>query len=1033
MHGRKSLANIICDFYYWINHIGFYLRTYLVILLLAAAGFLNAQSLSIKKYTSDDGLPQNSVYSIIQDSSGYIWFATEDGIARYNGINFEAFTVADGLVYTSVRVIHEDSRGNIWFGTERGLSKFDGTSFTNYLKTQWFTDDYIQSIAEDSSGTLWFATRAGGIARFEGDSIRTVNKELGLPDSIETFCHVNSDNSLWVATVGSGVYRYSGDSLSRYTREDGLISDSLTSINEDNSGNMWFGSLYGACVFEDNVFRNVYLDENKSSVSRINFILEDKEQNIWVGTDGKGLYFYDGDAITHYSEQTGLPSNMIYSCLEDLRGDLWFGTRNGGIFQVPVEKFTIYNERTGLAHNIVYSIYKDKSGKLWFGHEGDGITVFDEKNDKFTYYNTSNGLPSNSVPKIIGDEKGNIWISTFGRGVTKYDGKRFINYTSKDGLASDYVISMLEDSEGNIWFGCEGGISMYDPAYNKISTREDISSYTGSRFIYDIFEDYEGFLWFASATNGLLKFNKHKFIKAYTVEDGMPSDAVFSVTQDKLGNYWIGTESGGISKYDGEKFTNFSRKDGLPSNTCYFIVEHSNYLYIGSTQGITRFDFMAYDEKGQDAFKTYTRKDGLAATEMNSGSVFKDKNYNIFFGTQGGVTKFNPRNKSRDVASPIQLRNIRIIDNETVTDTLPESTLHLDYTQNNISFEFLGIDFVAPEKVLYKYKLEGVDAGWTESNEHSITYRSLPPNEYHFKVVCRNSDGIWSNRVLESSFVIHSPFWGTWWFYLFVFMGVSGLGYLFYRSKTRQVKRRNSELAQMVRTRTRELEEEKNKSDALLLNILPTSCVEELKENGVVKPREFKNVSILFTDFKEFSYTASVLPADSLVNELNEIFKEFDEIVSKYGLEKMKTIGDSYMAAGGLPKENKDHALITVHAALEMQNLINKRNETSPVKWEMRIGIHSGSVIAGVVGTKKFVYDIWGDTVNLASRMESSGDPGKVNISAYTYMLVKDNFNCEYRGKLDAKGKGKVDMYFVTGRKSGNKLSVNYMVDNLKK
>ena len=367
--------------------------------------------------------------------------------------------------------------------------------------------------------------------------------------------------------------------------------------------------------------------------------------------------------------------------------------------------------------------------------------------------------------------------------------------------------------------------------------------------------------------------------------------------------------------------------------------------------------------------------------------------------------------------SPIYIKNVRIIDQETVTDTIPKMVLDLDYTQNNVSFDFIGLEFIAPEKVLYKYKLEGIDANWTETNEHLITYRSLPANIYNFKVVCRNSDGIWSEQEASVPLIITPPFWETWWFYtLSTILGLSGV-YMFYTYKTRQVKRRNLELAQMVKRRTKELEDEKDKSDALLMNILPSSCVEELKEKGYVQPREFKNVSILFTDFKGFTYTASVLPADSLVNELNEIFKGFDDIVSKYGLEKMKTIGDSYMAAGGLPQETRDHALITVYAALEMQDFIRKRGESAPIKWEMRVGVHSGSVIAGVVGTKKFVYDIWGDTVNLASRMESSGEPGKVNISAYTFMLIRDHFECEYRGKMDAKGKGKVDMYFVGGFK----------------
>ncbi len=219
----------------------------------------------------------------------------------------------------------------------------------------------------------------------------------------------------------------------------------------------------------------------------------------------------------------------------------------------------------------------------------------------------------------------------------------------------------------------------------------------------------------------------------------------------------------------------------------------------------------------------------------------------------------------------------------------------------------------------------------------------------------------------------------------------------------------------MVRERTKELEIEKNKADSLLHNILPSSLVNELKLNSKVKPRRFNSISILFTDFKAFTYTTSVLPPEELVNELNDIFKSFDSIIDKYGLEKLKTIGDSYMAACGIPNEVEDHAIKIVYAAIDFQRMIKERNKTAAIKWEMRLGIHSGSVVAGVVGTKKFTYDIWGDTVNIASRMESSGEPGEINISGYTYMLVRDYFDCEYRGKVATKGKGGIDMYFVKG------------------
>jgi adenylate cyclase len=221
-----------------------------------------------------------------------------------------------------------------------------------------------------------------------------------------------------------------------------------------------------------------------------------------------------------------------------------------------------------------------------------------------------------------------------------------------------------------------------------------------------------------------------------------------------------------------------------------------------------------------------------------------------------------------------------------------------------------------------------------------------------------------------------------------------------------------------LRKKTRELEEEKIVTDNLLHNILPSEIVAEWKMYGFISPRHYNHISIMFTDFQGFADISSQLSPDVLVKELNDIFQNFDTIIDSFNLEKLKTIGDSYMIGAGLPKESDDHAVKITQAAVEMQNFIIERNKYSGIQWQMRSGINSGQVIAGIVGTNKFTYDVWGDTVNIASRIESNSMPGRINISGSTYELIKDYFECEYRGKLNAKGKGEIDMYFVNNCKT---------------
>lgn len=223
-------------------------------------------------------------------------------------------------------------------------------------------------------------------------------------------------------------------------------------------------------------------------------------------------------------------------------------------------------------------------------------------------------------------------------------------------------------------------------------------------------------------------------------------------------------------------------------------------------------------------------------------------------------------------------------------------------------------------------------------------------------------------------------------------------------------------LNEFVRTRSKaevEISESKKRSEELLLNILPAETALELQLKGSAEAKYYDEVTVLFADIKNFSAIASETSPQTLVNELHGYFKSFDEIISKYSIEKIKTIGDAYLCASGIPIQNTEHALQVVSAAKEMLSAVQKRNEAGGIHFEFRIGIHSGPIVAGVVGIKKFAYDIWGDTVNLAARMQQNGEPGKVNISEATYGLVKDKFNCEYRGEIEAKNKGKLKMYFV--------------------
>ncbi|MAT58466.1 MAG: hypothetical protein CMF23_10890 [Ignavibacteriae bacterium] len=971
--------------------------------LLGFSAVITAQSLSFKYFSSDDGLAQNSVYSMIQDSKGYIWIGTEGGLSKFDGLKFTNYTKLNGLPDNHIRVVFEDHQKNIWIGTNKGVAKYSNNKFEPKF-TEILGSSIVYSFNSTIDSNIFAATSNGVFI------IDTKNKACtGIVDTNNNAQYRDIVNYLGTTYFASdrGIFeRNSNGSLDQIQLN--TISDTIYTLFTDSNNNLWIGTEKGVDVV--NYSNDEYEIIKTYPFGKIFEITEDINNNIWISTFENGVFKVIKKEIKQYNSSNGLSSNDITSILIDARGDLWFGTLYGGICKLAVEQFEVFSSQNGLTNDIVFSISQDKYNNMWFGHVGDGISIYNT--GMFKNITTKEGLVDNNVASIYKSKNDNLWIGSQG-GVTKYDYSNYTTFTTQNGLVDSWVLSIHEDYKGNMWFGTRAGVSKYDG--QKIISFSSAEGFPKD-WVWDIFEDNQNRLWFATDDSGLVLLEGNNF-RRLTKENGLPLNDVFSITQDRYDNYWIATDGGGLVKYDGKSFQTITIEDGLPSNTCYFLFEEGPYLYIGTTKGIARFEYSAFDEKGKSAFKVYSKKDGLISSEMNTGSYFRDKERNLWFGTEKGVVKFSPYLKPNLIPSPIYIHNIRIIDGKSEIDTTVNSELNLEYDQNSIRFDYIGISFASPENMIYSYILDGSDQKWTETIEHSITYRSLSPGSYTFKVRCRNSDGIWSESA-DLIIIISPPFWQTWWFLSVVSILILSSIYSFYLLKTNQVKRRNIELANMVRLRTRELETEKNKSDELLLNILPVSLVRELKEKGSVQPREFKNVTILFTDFKEFTYTASVLPAEELVKELNEIFLGFDNIIEQNGLEKLKTIGDSYMAAGGLPQEAEDHAIKVVNAAIEMQELIKERNKNSAIKWDMRAGIHSGNVIAGVVGTKKFTYDIWGDTVNIASRMESSGEANQINISAYTYMLVKDYYDCEYRGKVDAKGKGKIDMYFIKERKN---------------
>jgi class 3 adenylate cyclase len=343
--------------------------------------------------------------------------------------------------------------------------------------------------------------------------------------------------------------------------------------------------------------------------------------------------------------------------------------------------------------------------------------------------------------------------------------------------------------------------------------------------------------------------------------------------------------------------------------------------------------------------------------------------------------------------------------------------LVLPHRHNSITFEFAAIEPARPYTVNYQYILEGYDKVWSPvTHKTNAVFGNIHEGTYTFKIKAESPDGIWSEPVTYT-FKVLPPWYRHWLAYLSYALILVFIVWLLVKFRVRSLKAQKKVLEEKVELRTHELSEEKDRSESLLLNILPADVAEELKQKGESHARQFDHVSVLFTDFVNFTRISEKLTPKELIAEIHYCFTNFDKIIERNGMEKIKTIGDAYLAVCGLPNPDEQHAKKTVSAAKEILQFMNSRRTAIGLQEglkDIRIGIHSGSLVAGIVGVKKFAYDIWGDAVNTAARMEQSGETGKINVSGATYELIKNDFLCQYRGKIKAKNKGEIDMYFIT-------------------
>jgi signal transduction histidine kinase/ligand-binding sensor domain-containing protein len=742
--------------------------------LVCAAAFLSFLAVQISgqyhfdHWSTDNGLPQNSVGAIIQTRDGYLWLATLDGLVRFDGVKFKVFTRGNspGIVNNRFRLLAETADGSLWVGTEEfGLTRYRAGSFQTFATNEGLLDNSPLALASDADGALLVVAR-DGIVKFDGQRFRRVESD-------------KKPETRSCAARGGGLWLLDHDRLRRW--RNGVTELSMATgagppveitpvCYEDRGGGVWFTERFGeVAVSRSGAVTRYPTAGVLPPRAMISVVDEDRAGNLWLGTDA-GLLRLTNGRFALFDEKEGLSDHRIISFFEDREGTIWLGTSLGGLNQLSRRAITVLTEKEGLSGNGVYPIFEEPDGTVWVG--ANGLTRI--KDGVYTRF-TDGFLDVTAIAK---DSKSRLWIG--GSGAVAYrQGETLTDLRDRfifpAGSYSVWVIH--EDHKGTIWFGTSRGlIRMEGENFTLITTAQGLAD----NDIKAIVEEPDGRMWLATY-GGLSLMQGGKF-QNFTTRDGLSSDRVRSLYRDADGTLWLGTYDGGLNRFRDGKFTVFNTQNGLFSDGVFQILsDDAGYLWMSSNQGIYRVRRQELEDLAAGKIRAvnseaFGKRDGLLNSECNGGrqpSGIRARDGRLWFPTQEGVAVVDPKVVEKNPLPPPVVIESVIIDQKPAQLT---DNIQVAYNQSNLEINYTGLSFVKPEQVRFRYRVEGLDQDWIEAGTRRAAYFShLPPGSYTFQVMAANNSGVWSTEIASVRFTIRPPFWRTWWFWtLLVLLIVAG-------------------------------------------------------------------------------------------------------------------------------------------------------------------------------------------------------------------------------------------------------------------
>jgi len=734
-------------------------------------------------WTTDNGLPQNSISSIIQTRDGYLWMTTFDGLVRFDGVQFKVFDKSNtkGLSTNRFTALYEDKDGTLWAGTnDGGLTRYRDGVFTSSTVADGVPEGPVLSFSRDLKDELLISIGSGQFYMREGKFIsappeylapqlkynylapsgsqwtieaneavqikngRVTRYRIKLINTYYTRPYEDSERNLWVNDV-SVLYKLRDGQITRYSQKEGVpLRGTLRPYCEDDQGDLWFATDGAVARFKDGRF-TLYGNDRELAGLTITCLLKDREGTIWIGTSG-GLYRLAKQFITGLSTGNGLLHREVYPILQSRNGDIWVGSilglsrfRNGVFHNTPLP----------VPINNVQALNEDHSGRLWIGTVG-GLLLY-ENGKLRTLWTLIGGT---TVCTILTDRNGDVWVGSES-GLFRFKEEKIVaHYTTTEGLPSDDVRVIHEDRQGTLWIGTSGSLTRFeDQKFISYPMPEG----TGRSHIRCIYEDADGTFWIGTYDDGLSRFRDGRFVN-YTVDQGLFDSGVFHISEDRRGNFWISCNRG-IYRVSRQELNDFAGGK------------------------ISRVNSVAYG-----------KRDGMLNIECNGGRepagiIARDGKF--WFPTQEGIAVVDPEAVYvNPQAPPVLIESITLERNPIDF----QNGITIQPGQRGLEINYTGLSYIKADQTKFKYKLEGLDTDWVDAGTRRVAYFPyLPPGTYTFHVIAANSDGFWNTGGARVNVIVRAPFWRQSWFWLLCSVAVISIAAIAIGSRLAHLKRKQLE------------------------------------------------------------------------------------------------------------------------------------------------------------------------------------------------------------------------------------------------